>query len=105
MGYAPRLLYGFTYFRRIGDFKGESLILRLLRKIFVLATPNKLIEEALKSFKGLILTEGNIVLKLTADEGICIEDAECNRRGESLTFNFVVILIMFNVEEIPLCEK
>ncbi|MCU7801046.1 MAG: hypothetical protein KZQ70_13140 [gamma proteobacterium symbiont of Lucinoma myriamae] len=89
----------------MGDFKGESLILRLLRKIFVLAAPKKLIEEAEKSFKGVILIEGNIALKVTAEEGICTEDAECNRRGESLTFKLFVIVIMLEIEKIPLYEK
>ena len=32
-GYIPLLLYEFLYFRRIGDFIGESLILRRLLKI------------------------------------------------------------------------
>ena len=30
LGYIPHLLDGLTYLRRIGDFKGDSLILRLL---------------------------------------------------------------------------
>ena len=30
LGYIPHLLNGFVYLRRIGDFKGDSLILRLL---------------------------------------------------------------------------
>ena len=30
LGYIPHLLNGLVYLRRIGDFKGDSLILRLL---------------------------------------------------------------------------
>ena len=30
LGYIPHLLNGLEYFRRMGDFRGDSLILRLL---------------------------------------------------------------------------
>ena len=46
------------------DFKGESLLLRILRKPFVLAITRRLTEETVKRFRGVILTEGNIALKL-----------------------------------------
>ena len=40
-------------------------------------------------FNGRICTEGNIVLKFIVEEGICIEDAEYNLRGD------IEILILF----------
>ena len=40
-------------------------------------------------FNGRICTEGNTVLKFLVEEGICIEDAECNLRGD------IEILILF----------
>ena len=58
-GYIPLLLYGFLYFRRKGDFIGESLILRRLRKILLFEAPCKLLDDAELSFKGVTLTEGN----------------------------------------------
>ena len=51
-GYIPLLLYGFLYFRWIGDFIGESLILRWLRKILLFEAPSKLMADAERSFKG-----------------------------------------------------
>lgn len=107
LGYIPRLLYGLTYFLRIGDFNGESLIFRLLRNKFVLAAPKRFTEEAEKSFIGVILTEGNIVLKLVVEEGICTEDAECNLRGESLILAHFVLILLINdaIEIIPLHAK
>ena len=46
LGYIPLLLNGLVYFRRIGDFRGESLILRLFLYILVLLAPLKLTEAA-----------------------------------------------------------
>ena len=43
-GYRLRLLSGFLYLRMIGDLTGESLILKLLRKILQLEAPFSLIE-------------------------------------------------------------
>ena len=45
-GYIPLLLYGFLYFRRIGDFIGESLILRRLWKMLLFELPCKLMDDA-----------------------------------------------------------
>ena len=42
----------------IGDFTGESLILKLLRKILQLEAPFRLIEDTEDSFKGVILIVG-----------------------------------------------
>ena len=44
-GYIPLLLYGLLYFRRIGDFNGESLILSRLRKILLLEAPRRLMDD------------------------------------------------------------
>ena len=38
-GYRLRLLSGFLYLRMIGDLTGESIILKLLRKILQLEAP------------------------------------------------------------------
>ena len=66
------------YLRRIGDFRGYTRTLRLLRKTSELAVPLGLIDEAENKLKDLILTEGNIVLKFRADRGIYTEYVECN---------------------------
>ena len=42
--YKLRLLSGFLYLQMIGDLTGESLILKLLRKILQLEAPFSLIE-------------------------------------------------------------
>ena len=39
LGYIPYLLNGSVYLRRIGDFRGDSLILRLLLKTQLLVIP------------------------------------------------------------------
>ena len=44
-GYRLRLLSGFLYLRMIGDLTGESIILKLLRKILQLEAPFSLIED------------------------------------------------------------
>ena len=64
-GYIPLLLYGFLYFQRIGDFTGESLILRRLRKILLFEAPCKLMDDA----------EGNKDLNLFVEWGICTEES------------------------------
>ena len=69
LGYIPLLLNGLVYFRRIGDFRGESLILRLFLNILVLPAPLKLTEAAENKFMGLTNTDGNIVLKLLMEWG------------------------------------
>ena len=63
---------------RTTDFRGESLILRLFLNILVLLAPLKLTEAAEHKFMGLTNTDGNIVLKLLMEWGICTEEAECN---------------------------
>ena len=50
----------------------------------VLAAPWRLIDDAENKFKGLIVTEGGIVLKLCVERGFCTEDVECNLRGETI---------------------
>ena len=45
-------------------------------------------------FNGRIFTEGNKVLKFLLEDGICTEDAECNLRGA------IVILILFELENV-----
>ena len=57
-GYRLRLLSGFFYLRMIGDLTGESLILKLLRKILQLVAPFSLIEDTEDSFNGIILIVG-----------------------------------------------
>ena len=59
------------HLRKIGDFRGASLTLRLLRKTLRLAAPRRLIADAENKFKGLILTEGSIILKLCVEREIC----------------------------------
>ena len=49
-------------------------------------------------FSGRICTEGNIVLKFLAEEGICTEDAKCNLRGD------IEILILFE-KLLEICLK
>ena len=44
-GYRQRHLSGFLYLLMIGDLTGESLILKLLRKILQLEAPFSLIED------------------------------------------------------------
>ena len=57
-GYRLRLLSGFLYLQTIGDLTGESLVLKLLRKILQLEVPVSLIEDTEVSFKGVILIVG-----------------------------------------------
>ena len=57
-GYKLRLLSRFFYLRMIGDLTGESLILKLLRKILQLEAPLSLIEDTEDSFNGVILIVG-----------------------------------------------
>ena len=45
LGYMPFLLNGLTYLRKMGDFSGDNLTLRLLRKAVVLAAPGRLTDE------------------------------------------------------------
>ena len=94
LGYIPSLLHGLRYLRRICDFRGDSLTLRILRETSVLAAPWRLIDDAEDRFKGLNLTEGNTVLKLCMERGICTEDVECNLWGDTMTQNLFVILIL-----------
>ena len=68
LGYIPLLLNGLVYFRRVGDFRGESLILRLFLDILVLPAPLKLTEAAENKFMGLTNTDSNIVLSLSKHE-------------------------------------
>ena len=85
LGDIQRLLNGLIYLRKMVDFKGDSLTLRLFqKKALVLAAPWRLIDDAENKFKGFILTEGSIVLKLCVELGICTEVVECNLRGETL---------------------
>ena len=98
LGYIPRLLNGLIYLRKMGDFRGDSLTLRLFRKTLVLAAPWRLIDEAENKFKGLILTEGSIVLELCVERGICTKDVECHLRGETL------ILILFVIPINSMCK-
>ena len=58
LGYRLRLLSGFLYLRMIGDLTGESLILKLLRKILQLEAPFSLIEDTEDSSNGVILIVG-----------------------------------------------
>ena len=57
-GYRLRLLFEILYLRMIGDLTGESLILKLLRKILPLGAPVSLIEDTEDSFNGVILILG-----------------------------------------------
>ena len=57
-GYRLRLLSGFLYLRMIVDLTGESLILKLVRKILQLEAPFSLIEDTEDSFDGVILKVG-----------------------------------------------
>ena len=57
-GYRLRFLSGFLHLRIIGDFTGESLILKLLRKILQLEAPFSLIEDTEDSLKGTTLIVG-----------------------------------------------
>ena len=93
LGYIPRPLNGLLYLRKMNDFRGESLTLRLLRNIFVLAAPWRLIDDAENKFYGLILTEGSIILKLCVEGGIYTEDVECHLRGETIILLLFVIPI------------
>ena len=98
LGYIPRLLNGLIYLRKIGDFRGDSLTLRLLRKTLVSAAPWRLIDDTENKFKGLFLAEGSIVLKLCVERGICTEDVECNLREET------IILILFVIPIYSWCK-
>ena len=57
-GYKLRLSSRVLYLRMIGDLTGESLILKLLRKILQLESPFSLIEDTEDSFNGVILIVG-----------------------------------------------
>ena len=57
-GYRLLLLSRFLHLRMIGDLTGESLILKLLRKILQLEAPLSLIEDPEDSFNGVILIVG-----------------------------------------------
>ena len=57
-GYRLCLLSGFLFLRVIGDLTGESLILKLLRKILQLEAQFSLIEDTDDSFNGVILIVG-----------------------------------------------
>ena len=72
---------------------GGSLTLRLFRKTSVLAAPWRLIDDAEDTDKGFDLTEGNIVLELCMERGICTEDVECNPRGDTMILIVFVILM------------
>ena len=50
-GYRLRLLSGFLYLRMIGELIGESLILKLLRKILQLEALFSLIEDTEDTFQ------------------------------------------------------
>ena len=63
-GYSLRLLSRFLYLRTIGDLRDESLILKLLWKIFQLEAPFSLIEDTEDSFNGVILIVGRRDLPL-----------------------------------------
>ena len=66
------------YLRRIGDLRGDYRTLRVLRRTSELVIPWRLlIDDAENKFKGLILTEGNMVLTFCVDGGICTEYVEC----------------------------
>lgn len=97
LGYIPRLLNGLkglVYLRRIGDLRGDNRTLRVLLKISELQLFCKFIEVAESKFKGLILTEGNIIWKFLIPEGICTEDVECSLRGDILILDLFVIVIV-----------
>ena len=104
-GYIPLLLYGFLYFQRIGNFIGESLILRRLRKILLIEVRCKLIDDAEWSFQGVTLTKDNKDLNLFVEWGICTEEAKCNLWGEIVILNLFVVLILSSVDEIPSDKK
>ena len=57
-GYRLRLSSEILYLRMIGDLTGESLILKLLRKILPLEAPFSLIEDTEDSLNGVILIVG-----------------------------------------------
>ena len=93
LGYILFLLYGFLYFRSLGDLIGESLILRWLLKILYLEAPYKFIDNTEWSFKGETVTVGNRELNLEVEREICKEEAECSLIGEIVIFNLLVIPI------------
>ena len=65
LGYILGLLKGLKIFTYLtGDFIGDNLTLRLLRRILVLDAPCKSTEDAENKLRGLILTVGNKVRKL-----------------------------------------
>ena len=76
-----RSLKGLKYLRNTGDFIGNNLTLRLLRRTLVLDAPCKSTEDAENKLRGLILTVGNKVRKLSVEVGILSEDVACNLRG------------------------
>ena len=53
-GYKLHLLSRILYLRMIGELTGESIILKLLRKILQLEAPFSLIEDTEDSFNGVI---------------------------------------------------
>ena len=76
--------------RKIGEFRGDNLVQRFLRKIFVLPKPLRLTEEDEYRFKGLILKEAS---KVQIGFGICIEAADYSLRGEKLSCILFVLLM------------
>ena len=98
LGYILRLLNRLIYLRKMDDFTGDILTLRLLTKTLVLAAAWRLRDDTENKFKGLILTAGSIVLKLCVERGTCTEDVECNLRGET------AILILFVIPIYSVCK-
>ena len=72
----------------MGDFRGESLILRLFLNILVLPATLKLTEAAENKFMGLTNTDGNLLMEW----GIR-KEAECNLRGDIVSLILLVILM------------
>ena len=84
----------------IGDLKGESLILQLLRKILQLEAPFSLIEDTEDSFNEVIL----IVILMPIFCGIRTEDADCTLRVINYSFPFSFYHIV-NVRGMPSSVK
>ena len=90
------ILKGFGYLRKTGDFIGDNLTRRLLRRILVLDAPCRSTEDAENKIRGLIFTVGNKVRQLSVENGIRTEDAASNLRGDIVILSqFVKVIFVY----------
>ena len=84
LGYISHLFNELMYFRRICDFRGDSLILRLLWKNISVGNTVKIYRSCRKDIQRVYFIDGtcNIELNFLVEEGICTEDAKCNLKGD-----------------------